>query len=114
MPGNPLSDPNWAPDLTDKIVNLIGKVRDNTTDRAVVGVRGLVFGLLAAVAAITALPLLIVVLTRLFQQVVQVIPGIDYGRSVWLSYVVVGLLMMGAGFLAMSKRFVGNGGDGGR
>jgi hypothetical protein len=111
MPGNPLSDPNWAPDLTDKIVNIIGKVRDNTTDRAVVGVRAVVFGLLAVVAAITALPLLLVVLTRLFQQLVQLVPGVDYGRSVWLSYVVVGLLMIGAGFLAMSKRFAGSGGN---
>ena len=31
MAGNPLSDPNWASDFTDTIVDTIDKVRDRTT-----------------------------------------------------------------------------------
>jgi hypothetical protein len=108
MPANPFTDPNWAPDLTDKIVNLVGKVRDNTTDRAVVVVRGVVFGLLGLLGALTAVPLLAIVLTRTSQQVVQLVPGVDYGRSVWLSYLIVGALMIVGGFFAMSKRFGGD------
>ena len=49
MPGNPLTDPNWAPDLADQITTFIGKVRDNTTNNAIKAARGVVFGLLGAV-----------------------------------------------------------------
>ena len=46
MPGNPLTDPNWAPDLADQITTFIGNVRDKTTNNAIKVVRGVVFGLL--------------------------------------------------------------------
>ena len=49
MPGNPLTDPHWAPDLTDQIVDFIGKIRDKTTKNAIKVDRGLVFGVLGAI-----------------------------------------------------------------
>lgn len=105
MPGNPLTDPNWAPDLADTIERIVGSVRDNATNRAVTAARGVVFGIVIAVASLAALTLLVIVANRLLQQLVQLIPGVDYGRSVWLSYVIVGGLLLLAGLFTMTKRF---------
>ena len=46
MPGNPFTDPNWAPDLADTVERTVGKVRTLTTDNAVKVSRALVFGVL--------------------------------------------------------------------
>ena len=35
MPGNPLTDPNWAPDLADRIASFVGSIRDKTTNNAI-------------------------------------------------------------------------------
>ena len=64
MPGNPLTDPNWAPDLTDQIVDFIEKIRDKTTNNAIKVARGLVFGVLGAILGIVALVLFIIMSTR--------------------------------------------------
>ena len=31
MPGNPLTDPNWAPDLADTVERVVGTVREGAT-----------------------------------------------------------------------------------
>ena len=41
MPSNPLSDPNWAPQLADTIERVVGQVRDKTTKPVVMITRGL-------------------------------------------------------------------------
>ncbi|MFM8381401.1 MAG: hypothetical protein ACKOA6_05320 [Actinomycetota bacterium] len=64
MAGNPLTDPNWAADVTDKIVDTVDKVRDRTTKPIVLLARGLVFGLLSAFLGITALALLLIAASR--------------------------------------------------
>ena len=46
MPGNPLTDPNWAPDLADTVERVVGKVRSTATDNAVKASRAVVFGVL--------------------------------------------------------------------
>ena len=52
MASNPLTDPNWATDVTEQITTLVGNVRDKTTNNAVKVVRGIVFGLLTRSDAI--------------------------------------------------------------
>ena len=64
MPGNPLTDPNWAPDLADQIADFIGNIRDKTTNNAIKVARGIVFGLLGAILVIVALVLFIIGSTR--------------------------------------------------
>ena len=44
MPGNPFTDPNWAPDLANTVERVVGKVRNVATDNAVKASRGVVFG----------------------------------------------------------------------
>ena len=60
MPSNPLSDPNWAPQLADTIERVVGQVRDKTTKPIVMIARGLVFGLLSVFVGVFALVRLLV------------------------------------------------------
>ena len=111
MPGNPLTDPNWAADVTDTIERMVGKVRDNVTVKAVTIVRALVFGLIIAIAALATLVLVIIVGTKLLQGLVRFPTRTDHASSVWISYLVMsGLLFLG-GALCMRKRYSGGSED---
>ncbi len=103
MPGNPLTDPHWAPDLADTIDRYVGKVRTTVTDRAVTAVRAVVYGIVIAIAAPIVLALLLILLTKLLQRLVGVF--VDHNSAIWVSYVVIGALLVGLGLLTMSKRF---------
>ena len=72
MPGNPLSDPNWAAELTDTVVRVVGTVRDRTTNNVVLVARAVVFGVLAAILGVIALTLLLLVLTRALQALLDI------------------------------------------
>ena len=103
MPGNPFTDPNWAPDLADTIDRYVGKVRTTVTDRAVFAVRAVVFGLVIAIAAPVTLALLLILSTKLLERIIAI--GTDHNSSVWVSYVVLGGLLVLAGSWMMRKRF---------
>ncbi len=102
MPGNPLTDPNWAPDLANQITTLVGTVRDKTTNNAVKAVRAVVFGLLALFLGLVALVLLLVIVTRGLQSLLSL--AFDWDRSVYLSYLILGGILTLGGMLLMSKR----------
>lgn len=102
MPGNPLTDPNWAPDLTRQITQLVGTVRDKTTNNAVKAVRAVVFGLLALFLGLVAIVLTVIMLTRALQSLLSL--GLDWHRAVYLSYLIVGGILTVAGLLLMGKR----------
>jgi LPXTG-motif cell wall-anchored protein len=102
MPGNPFTDPNWAPDLADTVERVVGTVRDKTTKHVVTAVRALVFGIVISVAALAALVLLAIVGTKLLQRVLDIF--VDYDSSVSFSYLLLGALLLAAGFLLMRKR----------
>jgi hypothetical protein len=106
MPGNPFTDPNWAADVTDTIDRFVGKVRTTATDKAVVASRGIVFGVLVLIAVLVAVPLLIILLSRSVQELLGFF--FDHDRSVWMSYVITGAILMIGGFIALAKR---RGGD---
>jgi hypothetical protein len=103
MPGNPLTNPNWAIDITDTVDRLVGKVRTNATDRAAKAARAVVFGVVAAVAGVSALILLTIIANRLIQRLVQTFAG--PGRAVWMAYGIVGVLLIGAGLFVLRWRY---------
>ena len=103
MPGNPLTDPDWAPKLADTVVRLVGNVRDKTTTKVLTAYRGIVFGLIAAFGGVFALVLLIIALFRGIQALLDI--GLDHHNSVWISYLFVGVVFTVVGMLAMKKRF---------
>jgi protein-S-isoprenylcysteine O-methyltransferase Ste14 len=104
MPGNPLTDPNWAPDLTDTVVRVVGTVRDKATLKAVVVVRALVFGIVISIAALAALVLLIVVATKFSQVVLGRITRADADSVVWISYFTMGGVLLVLGSICMRLR----------
>jgi hypothetical protein len=104
MPGNPLTDPNWAADVANTIERYVGKVRTAVTDRAVLVVRTVVFGIVIAIAAPVTLALLIILGTKLVQRVVAI--ATDHDSSIWISYMIIGGLLVLAGSFLMRKRYV--------
>jgi hypothetical protein len=102
MPGNPLTDPNWAPDLADQITGFIGNVRDKTTNNAIKAARGIVFGLLAAILGTVALVLALIFATRGIQALLDL--ATTWGRAVYISYFVVGGILTLGGLFLMTKR----------
>lgn len=103
MPGNPLTDPNWAKEFADTIDRYVGKVRTTFTERVVFAVRAVVFGIVIAIAAPVTLILLIILSTRFVQRIIALFT--DHDSSIWISYAVMGGLLVMAGSLMMRKRF---------
>lgn len=104
MPGNPLTDANWAPELAASVERAVGKVRSVATDNAVKASRGIVFGILGLFALLIAAPLGIIVFTRFAQVVLSRITRTDHATTVYLSYLITGGLLMLIGFFALAKR----------
>jgi uncharacterized protein YacL len=102
MPGNPLSDPNWARDVTDTVDRVVGQVRDRTTSNIVLAARGVVFGLLVAVLGIVAFVLALIVVTRGVQALLDL--AVTTPRAVYLSYFIVGGICCLVGAFLMVKR----------
>jgi hypothetical protein len=103
MPGNPLTDPNWASDLADTIDRYIGKVRTTVTDRAVTAVRAIVFGIVILIAAPATVALMVILSTKFLQRLIAI--GTDHDSSVWVSYMVLGGLLVIGGSAMMRKRY---------
>jgi len=102
MPANPLTDPNWATEVTDQITNAVGAVRDKTTNNAIKVVRGIVFGLLGVILGLVAVTLLLIILTRSLQSLYDIF--FEWDKAVWASYFTIGGILTIVGWLLMSKR----------
>jgi hypothetical protein len=102
MPGNPLTDPNWAPDLAEQITTFIGNIRDKTTNNAIKVVRGVVFGLLGLFLGLVAIVLLVIIGTRAAQSLLDI--WFEWDKSVYLSYFIVGGILTLLGTFLMAKR----------
>ena len=87
---------DWTTDLLDRLDHYIDVVRSNTTDRLVRIARLLVFGLIAAIIGLMAAVLALIALIRVLDVVLP--------REVWLPYVVLGAIFLGAGLFLWSKR----------
>ena len=102
MPGNPLTDPNWAADLADTVERVVGTVREKATKPAVHVTRGVVFGLLAAFLGLTAFTLVLIGGTRALQVLLDLVVSTE--RAVYLSYLLVGGILCLAGALLFHSR----------
>jgi hypothetical protein len=103
MPGNPLTDPNWAAELADTIDRYVGKVRTTVTDRAVTAVRAIVFGIIIFIAAPVTAALMVILTTKFIQRLIAI--ATDHDSSVWISYVLMGGLLVIGGSLMMRQRY---------
>lgn len=105
MPGNPLTDPHWAPDLADTVERVVGKVRTTATDNAVKASRAVVFGVLIFLAVLVALPLLTILLLGVLRELLGFF--VDHDQAVYLSYLILGAILMIGGFVALRQRHKG-------
>lgn len=102
MPANPLTDPNWATETTDKLVSFIDSVRAQTTQKVVYAARGAVFGLLAAFLGILILVVALIGVMRAFQALLAL--AVDWPQAVYLSYLIVGAIFSVLGIVLFRKR----------
>ena len=104
MPGNPLTDPNWAPQLADTIDRYVGLVRDKATSKVVLVVRGLVFGIVILFTLIATITLSVILGIKLLQRIVNIGGLVDTDSSVWVSYVLLGGVFVLVGLFLFTKR----------
>ncbi len=87
---------DWTTDLLDRLDHYIELVRSNTTDRVARIARVLVYGLIAAIVGSMAGVLALIALIRVLDVILP--------REVWLPYVVLGAIFLGAGMFLWAKR----------
>lgn len=102
MPGNPLSDPDFPRKSADFIDRVVGAVRDRTTKPVVAITRGIVFGSIIAVVAVSLVVLLLIAVVRGTQEVFELF--LSEPRAVWASYFFVGGSFILVGALLMRAR----------
>ena len=102
MPANPLTDPNWATETTDKLVSLVDTVRSQTTQKVVYAARGAVFGVIAVMLGMFIAIIALVGLMRGLQALLELAVGWD--RAVYLSYFIVGGILSIIGMVLFRKR----------
>jgi hypothetical protein len=102
MPANPLTDPTWATETTDKLVTFIDSVRAQTTQKLVYAARGAVFGVIAVLLGTLIAIIAVVGLMRGLQALLELAVGWD--RAVYLSYLIVGGLLSLSGLVLFRKR----------
>ena len=102
MPGNPLTDPNWATETTDKLVSVVDNVRSQTTQKVVYAARGAVFGVIALMLGTVIAIILFAGLLRGTQALLEL--AVDWDQAVYLSYLIIGALFSLAGLFLFRKR----------
>ncbi len=102
MAGNPISDPEFPKKTVDFIDRVVGAIRDRTTKPVVTVTRGIVFGSMVAVVAVSLVVLLLIAVMRGSQEVFELV--LSERRAVWASYFVVGGSFILIGALLMRSR----------
>ncbi len=102
MAANPLTDPNWATETTDRVVTVIDNVRSQTTQKVVYAARGLVFGLIAVIVGTFAAVIAIIGSMRGLQALLEL--ATTWERAVYLSYLILGAIFCVAGMILFRMR----------
>ena len=90
-------DENWPAVAADRIVELVGDVKDKTTDNVVLAVRAVVYGLAALAGVIVLVTLLAITAVRVADAYLPI--GAGVGSGTWAAHLFVGALIsvVGAG-----------------
>ncbi len=94
------SSPDWTAEIADRIEAVVGSVRDKTTVPITKVARVVVFGALAAVAALAAVILLVIAAVRLHVY----LPFHPAGRQVWVVDAALSAIFLLAGAFLWRKR----------
>jgi uncharacterized membrane protein YGL010W len=99
-PGRDLAtrtDSDWTVQTADTVERVVDSIRSKSTVPLTTVARGLVYGLLAAFAGLTALVLLAILLVR----AVDLATGEE---NVWIAHLIIGTLFLLAGVVLWRKR----------
>ena len=89
--------------LTDKVIDTVDRVREKTTDNAVLALRVIVFGLVLSVLAIAVLLMSVIMLVRFFDAYLPI--GAGVGDATWAAHGFTGVIFCVLGLGAwMSRR----------
>jgi uncharacterized protein YacL len=102
MPGNPLTDPNWAATTTETIVRIVDAVRQQTTTKVVYAARGLVFGIIVFLLSAIAVVIVMIGLIRGFTELFDLF--LPRPKAVYWTYFTLGLLFSIAGLVLFRLR----------
>jgi hypothetical protein len=102
MAGNPLTDPKWATEFADTVERVVGQVRQRTTDKIILLARALVYGLIAGILGVIVLILAVIGALRGLQALLEL--AMPWSRAVWVSYLLLGGILLLLGLLLMRKR----------
>jgi hypothetical protein len=95
-------DHDWTYEVTDRIESVVTTVRDKTTVPAMIGARGVVYGIVVAVLAVVLLVLLIIAALRLLYVYLPIHP---LSRRIWVADLIVSAIFLGSGaFLWLKGR----------
>ena len=95
---------DWPVETTDRIVRVVDTVRSNSSDRLVSVGRWIVYGLLAAFMAVTALVLVSIGVVRVLAVYIGNISGVGPVRAVWIAEAGLGAIFTLIGLLLWSRR----------
>jgi small-conductance mechanosensitive channel len=103
MVSNPLTDPDWAKRSVDVIDRFVQLVRNYTTKPLVYTARGVVYGFIALFGIIATLVLVLVGTMRGLNAAFDA--AFERDKAVWITYLVLGGVLLIIGFLLMRRRF---------
>jgi hypothetical protein len=104
IPGRKSTDSNgdWVSQVSSTIIDVIDSIHDAAVVPLTTIARAIVFGTLALILGTGSLVLLTLGLTRLLDVYLDNIPGFPEG--VWVAYLVMGAIFVGASLFLWSKR----------
>jgi hypothetical protein len=91
---------DWTYEVTDRIESVVTTVREKTTVPAIIGARGVVYGIVAVVLAVVLLAMFIILALRLLYVYLPIHP---LARRVWIADAIVSAIFLGAGAFAWWK-----------
>ena len=93
---------DWATDLTDRVIDTVDKVKEKTTDNAILALRVVVFGLVISVLALATLLMTVIVLVRINDAYLPI--GAGVGDATWAAHGFTGVLFSVLGLGAWLSR----------
>lgn len=101
-PAAPAAAP-WAETLSNLVIGTVERVKGQATDRVVILLRFIIYGLVILAGSVTALILLLIGAVRMWDVYVPLEP---LGRRVWLGYIFFGGLffLVGAWILSSGRK----------
>ncbi len=105
----PFLPADWPQQTTARLVGFVDSARAKTTGPAIRVSRALVYGLVAVVLGLLAIPLLLIGLTRWLINSVDsgllwVIPSVEHDKAVWIAYLALGAVFSAAGLVLWRRR----------